>query len=194
MALVICPDCGKEQDNANRFCKSKSANLTGVEAIPEKEEITNDADESVEVSQEIIADPIEEEAEDAALKKCPNCGTELKFEGKFCPNCGANLESTNLPQTTAETKVTESQQTVTTNKNPIVAAILSLIFPGIGQLYLGQNNKGGLFIVLAAVSIVLIILLIGLILYVLFWLWSILDAYSSAEKLNKGELVEDTLF
>ena len=70
----------------------------------------------------------------------------------------------------------------------------SFIFPGIGQLYIGQNNKGGYFIVIAAVSIVLMVLFIGFIFYALFWLWSILDAYSSAQKLNKGELVEDTLF
>ncbi len=195
MALVICPDCGKEQDNANRFCKNCGADLSDVEAIPEEEEIINDADESVEVSQEIIADPIEEKAEDSALNKCPNCGTELKYHGKFCPNCGTSLESiSSVPQTNAETKVTRNQTVATTKKNPFVAAILSFIFPGIGQLYIGQNNKGGYFIVIAAVSIVLMVLFIGFIFYALFWLWSILDAYSSAQKLNKGELVEDTLF
>ena len=210
MALVICPDCGKEQDNANRFCRNCGADLTGVEAIPEKEEITSDSteetiliseekiddstEEKVLVREEIVTDPIEEKAEDSALKECPNCGTELKYGGKFCPNCGANLESASLPQTTVENKVTVNQQAVTTKKNPIVAAILSLIFPGIGQLYIGQNNKGGLFLVLAAVSIVLMLLLIGFILYVLFWLWAIFDAYTSAEKLNNGEFVEDKLF
>lgn len=195
MALVICPDCGKEQDNANKFCKNCGADLSDVEAIPEEEEIINDADESVELSQEIIADPIGEKAEDAALNKCPNCGTELKYPGKFCPNCGASLESiSSVPQTNAETKVTRNQTVATTKKNPLVAAILSFIFPGIGQLYIGQNNKGGYFIVIAAVSIVLMVLFIGFIFYALFWLWSILDAYSSAQKLNKGELVEDTLF
>ena len=195
MALVICPDCGKEQDNVNRFCKNCGADLSDVEAIPEKEEIINDADENVDVPQEIIADPIEEKDEDTALNKCPNCGTELKYLGKFCPNCGANLESiSSAPQTNAETMVTPNQTVATTKKNPFVAAFLSIIFPGIGQLYIGQNNKGGYFIVLAAVSIVLMVLFIGFIFYVLFWLWSIFDAYASAEKLNKGEFVEDTLF
>ncbi len=197
MALVICPDCGKEEDNANRFCKNCGADLTDVEPIPEKEEIMNGADESVEVLQEIIADPIEEKAEDSALRKCPNCGTELKYGGKFCPNCGASLEAVSncdVPKTNMEVKAAANQPTVTTKKNPIVAAILSLIFPGIGQLYIGQNNKGGLFVVLAAVSIVLMVLLIGFILYVLFWLWAIFDAYASAQKLNNGELVEDALF
>ena len=195
MVLVICPDCGKEQDNANRFCKNCGADLSDVEAIPENEEIINDADESVEVSQEIIADPIEEKAEDSALNKCPNCGTELKYDGKFCPNCGANLESiSSAPQTKAEAMVTRNQTVATTKKNPFVAAILSIIFPGIGQFYIGQNKKGGYFIAIAAVSIVLMVLFIGFIFYVLFWLWSIFDAYASAEKLNKGEFVEDTLF
>lgn len=209
MAVVICPDCGKEQDNANRFCKNCGADLTDVEAIPEKEEISSDSteesmliseekiDDSSEenaVSEEIVNDSIEEKAEDSALNKCPNCGTELKYGGKFCPNCGANLESTNVSQTKVENTANANQTVVTTKKNPIVAAILSLIFPGIGQLYIGQNNKGGLFIVLAAVSIVLMLLLIGFILYVLFWLWAIFDAYSSAQKLNNGEFVEDKLF
>ncbi|WP_407463043.1 zinc-ribbon domain-containing protein [Methanobrevibacter sp.] len=219
MALVICPDCGKEQDNANRFCGNCGADLSKVEPIPEKEEIISDAtDESVLISQEktdsaedsvlvreeTSTDPIEEKVDETALKKCPDCGRELIPGAKFCPNCGANVESanasqinvesTNVPQTGMETKVTPKQTTVTTMKNPVVAAILSFIFPGIGQLYIGQNNKGGLFIVLAAVSILLMLLLIGFILYVLFWLWAIFDAYTSAVKLNDGEIVEDKLF
>ncbi len=128
MAVVICPDCGKEQDNANRFCKNCGADLTDVEAIPEKEELINDADESVEVSQGIIADSIEKKAEDAALKKCPNCGTELKYGGKFCPNCGANLESTNVPQTKVENTTNADQTVATTKKKSYCSSYFVLNF------------------------------------------------------------------
>jgi len=70
-------------------------------------------------------------------------------------------------------------------KNPIVAAILSLLLlGGVGQLYLGQTKKGVIIIVasllLACVGIGLIIPIVGAI-----------DAYMLAEKLQKGESIGD---
>lgn len=231
MALVICPDCGKEQDNVNRFCRNCGADLSDVEPIVHEETISTD--ETMLVKEEISTDSIEEKTIGSTLRKCPDCGTELNHGANFCPNCGANVKNisnldatpttvdagsnlnatpttvdagSNLDATpttvdtssnlgSSQTNVgTINQPTVTTIKNPWVAAILSFVFPGFGQLYLGQKNKAGLFIVIAAVSIVLMLLIVGFILYILFWLWGIFDAYSSAIKLNNGEIVEDKLF
>lgn len=218
MALVICPDCGKEQDNVNRFCRNCGADLSDVEPIVHEETISTE--ETVLVKEEISADSIEEKTIEPTLRKCPDCGTELNPGANFCPNCGVNVENISNSDVTpttvdagsnsdstlvtvdagsnlgsSQTNVgTINQTTVTTIKNPWVAAILSFVFPGFGQLYLGQKNKAGLFIVIAAVSIVLMLLIVGFILYILFWLWGIFDAYSSAIKLNNGEIVEDKLF
>lgn len=237
MAVIICPDCGKEQDSLNKFCRNCGADLSAVEVIPEVEETVlesvdgssevsevsiNDSAEGVsELSEEILNDSLEEEIQASDMKKCPNCGEEIAENHNFCPNCGADLgkvSNGDLPQREVETTVSSTDQSViastekpiatiseqpvshanansvTVRKTPIVSAILSLIFPGLGQLYNGQNKKGIYFIIIAIVSVILMLLIVGIILYALFWIWSIFDAYSSAVKLNKGEFVEDKLF
>ena len=85
-------------------------------------------------------------------------------------------------------------QNLPARKEPIVSVILSFVFPGLGQFYNGQSTKGIYFIILAVVSIILTVILIGGLIYLLIWLWSIIDAYNSAEKFNRGEFVEDKLF
>lgn len=70
-------------------------------------------------------------------------------------------------------------------KNPIIAAILSLLlFGGVGQMYLGQSKKGIILIVatlvLACVGIGFLIPIVGAI-----------DAYMLADKLQKGEAIGD---
>jgi len=65
-------------------------------------------------------------------------------------------------------------------KNPVHAALLSLVFPGLGQIYNGENFKGFLlfFWVLAG----LIILIPGIII----WGYGIYDARAIALKMNSG--------
>ena len=46
-------------------------------------------------------------------------------------------------------------------RNPILAAILSLIHAGIGQIYNGQVTKGVIFIVVQAINWALTAVLIG---------------------------------
>jgi TM2 domain-containing membrane protein YozV len=70
-------------------------------------------------------------------------------------------------------------------KNPIIAAILSLLLlGGVGQMYLGQTKKGVIIIVaclvLSCVGIGLIIPIVGAV-----------DAYMLAEKLQKGQAIGD---
>ena len=48
-------------------------------------------------------------------------------------------------------------------RNPIIAGILSLIVPGLGQIYTGANNKGGAMIFGAIVIANLNILILPLI-------------------------------
>ena len=33
MAIIICPDCGKEQDNLNKFCRNCGADLSKVKPL-----------------------------------------------------------------------------------------------------------------------------------------------------------------
>ncbi|MCH7497149.1 MAG: hypothetical protein IH971_04780 [Candidatus Marinimicrobia bacterium] len=69
-------------------------------------------------------------------------------------------------------------------KNPSVATILSFFFMGLGQIYNGQIGRGFMFIVLYVISIVLMFVMIGFITTPILWIWGMIDANSSAKKIN----------
>ena len=82
---------------------------------------------------------------------------------------------------------TEQIQPSDPPKNAILAAILSLIlFGGVGQLYLGQQKKGIILIVVWVLGwcsfgiITTVAAIVGAI-----------DAYMMADKLQKGETIGD---
>ena len=70
-------------------------------------------------------------------------------------------------------------------RNPIVAAILSLIVAGLGQIYNGQIAKGIIFIVLQIINGVLTVVLIGWVLMPIVGLWAMIDAYLVAKRGNE---------
>jgi len=70
-------------------------------------------------------------------------------------------------------------------KNPGLAAVLSFFITGLGQIYNGQIAKGVLFIIIQAINILLMYVLIGFITTPIFWIWGMVDAYRTAEKINK---------
>jgi len=113
---------------------------------------------------------------EAKSKFCSNCGAQIDVKAEICPKCGVRVElgptsPTNLP---------------IERKNEGLAAVLSFFVPGLGQIYNGQIGKGIVMIVLGIVIAFSIILLIGFILYPIFWLWGIYDAFSTAKKINAG--------
>lgn len=143
-------------------------------------------------------------------KTCPNCGTEVNEE-KFCPKCGQKLDSEAQmnrklsycrncgSQIDAEAEIcpkcgVRQKNPPVENKNPLLSLILSFIFPGLGQIYNGQNRKGILLILAYIISGALIFLLIGFILMPLVWLYGMYDAYTTADLINNGEFTEDKLF
>jgi TM2 domain-containing membrane protein YozV len=100
---------------------------------------------------------------------CKKCGSEILDEAEICPKCGVR-------QKTSEPK------------NPGVAAVLSFLWVGLGQIYNGQLGKGLLFIVLQIINCFLLLVLIGFITVPAFWIYGIYDAYTTAEKINRGEI------
>lgn len=70
-------------------------------------------------------------------------------------------------------------------KNPGLAAVLSFFYMGLGQIYNGQIAKGIAFLVAYTLSWILIIIVIGLITTPLLWIWGMIDAYKSAENINR---------
>lgn len=69
-------------------------------------------------------------------------------------------------------------------KNPGLAVLGSFFFPGLGQLINGEVGKGVGFFLFWVVSIFLIVVFIGVITVPLVWVWSMVDAYSSARRWN----------
>ena len=97
-------------------------------------------------------------------------------------------------------------------RSPILAAIFSLLIPGMGQIYEGQGNKGGAILAAAIIIGNLNILILPLISManpiippvesralwaywiprivhdvlslwsIAFWLWAVIDAYVSASR------------
>jgi len=128
----------------------------------------------------------EEEPEKAVVyesntKYCSNCGALIDEKAEICPKCGVRVM---FPQVYRE------------KKSGALAAILSAIIPGAGQLYCGRGMRALGFFVLnffmflifgAAASenpnsgdpgILLIIM-------ILVWLWNIFDANNIAGKTNQ---------
>lgn len=67
-----------------------------------------------------------------------------------------------------------------------MAAVLSLVIPGAGQIYNGQIGKGLLILIGVPLLVVFsfLTLFITLIVALVVWLWGIFDAYKTAERIN----------
>jgi TM2 domain-containing membrane protein YozV len=70
-------------------------------------------------------------------------------------------------------------------RNPLIAAVLSLIVAGLGQIYNGQVTKGVIFIIVQLINGALTVVLIGWFLLPLVGLWSMIDAYLVAKHNNE---------
>ena len=144
-------------------------------------------------------------------KFCSNCGTQVDMSTAFCPQCGFRLIQEEQPQTkfcqSCGKKIDINSEICpycgvrvanimrsSEEKNVLLSAILSLLFPGLGHLYLGLNKKGISFIVAYIVSAILVFLVIGFVLIVIVWLWALIDSIKATESINRGEFVEDKLF
>lgn len=118
-------------------------------------------------------------AKSADEQYCSSCGEAIKKEAEICPHCG----------------VRASGGSGSGEKEPGIAAVISLIIPGGGQLYNEQITRGALilggYIAFWMVTLVLMFVLIGFLLMLfspIFHLFAAWDAYSQAKKINSGEV------
>ena len=73
-------------------------------------------------------------------------------------------------------------------KNAILAAVLSLVLPGLGEIYIGKLMMGIILVILAIILLVAVSLTgYAWILYIILWLYAIYDSYTGA-KATKGSL------
>jgi TM2 domain-containing membrane protein YozV/RNA polymerase subunit RPABC4/transcription elongation factor Spt4 len=104
-------------------------------------------------------------------KYCSHCGAVIPKEAEICPKCGVRVMEPPRPMN---------------EKNPGIAAVLSFLFTGLGQIYNEQIGKGVTFIIIGIICALSIFVLIGIIAYPLFWIYNIYDAYRSAQRINAG--------
>jgi TM2 domain-containing membrane protein YozV len=74
-------------------------------------------------------------------------------------------------------------------KDPGVAVLCSFFLPGAGQLYNGQVGKGLAFMVATVVNFFLLFIGIGFLTGLATWIWGMIDAHGTAERINRGEIV-----
>ncbi len=70
-------------------------------------------------------------------------------------------------------------------KNPAIAAVLSFLYAGLGQIYNGEIAKGIMFIIFYSISIFLMFIIIGFITTPIVWIWGMVDAHNSANRINE---------
>ncbi len=71
-------------------------------------------------------------------------------------------------------------------KNSGVAAVLSVFWTGLGQIYNGQIGKGIVLMAIQGINAVLMTVFVGFITFPILWVWGIVDAYKAAERINAG--------
>lgn len=115
---------------------------------------------------------------------CPKCGKLVEQDAIYCPNCGALL--TQQPQPTQPTVPPYvPPRPVRGAKNEWLAAVLSLLLSGLGQIYVGRIRRGlgilfgGIIIALLFPEDLFTLLLL------IYWVWSAYDAYNLAKKHNQ---------
>ncbi|MDO5861593.1 MAG: zinc ribbon domain-containing protein [Thermoplasmata archaeon] len=136
---------------------------------------------------------------------CSGCGKEIPKGAAFCPECG-----TRAGEASRSGSVNTDTAVMFNKKSEGVALILSLIIPGLGQMYIGQFKRGAGFLVLAILIYVLAILVFALmtsmidtptsqdtaalivltyggaftLAYLALWIYSMYDAYTKAKEYN----------
>ena len=69
-------------------------------------------------------------------------------------------------------------------KRPELAAVLSFLMPGSGQVYNGERLKAVLFLLGAMAGVALCAFIVGFCIGPMVWLWAVVDAYYSAQLIN----------
>lgn len=98
---------------------------------------------------------------------CLECGEEVILGQVSCPSCQVRLPPHSL----------ENEQWISPRKKPDMAALLSAVIPGLGQVYNGQFLKGAL---------------IGATCWLILpWLVGIIDASVVADRINRRQSTHD---
>lgn len=125
---------------------------------------------------------------------CGNCGRELPMDNLFCNYCGkavamvSSESGLSSPTALAVKMIPQTVVVIQNQKSPGAAAVLSFVIAGAGQIYNGQIGKGFAFLVCIVISWLLTSLVIGIVPLLILTIWSVVDAYRTAERINATAL------
>ncbi|MDO5853155.1 MAG: zinc ribbon domain-containing protein [Thermoplasmata archaeon] len=137
---------------------------------------------------------------------CSNCGKEMPDGARFCPDCGWSASGPGA----GTGRVDVNTAVMFNKKSEGLALILSLIIPGLGQMYVGRVQRGilmlALIVVMAildyvgfiavasvadghtspetAVVVALVALIVVGIVIIVLWIYGMYDAYRLAKEYN----------
>lgn len=104
---------------------------------------------------------------------CQNCHTENQKDSKFCIKCGSSLTASVLDD--GIRRSSSSVKRYAQGKNPTLAAFLSFLIVGVGQIYNGDVLKGILLFIACVLLSFTVIGAFGI------WGYGIYDAYQVAK-------------
>ena len=117
---------------------------------------------------------------------CSGCGSNIDETQNFCPGCGRASGTSYSLGSAAAAPIAAVQQVIVikTAKSPGIAAVLSFFWAGLGQIYNGEIGKGIGLIIAHFISLLLMFVIIGFITTPILWIYGMVDAYQTAEKIN----------
>ena len=178
---------GTEADADSPAESDNSVELTDGTGASDGVEAENDgaADASEPTTEGTDAASVEASTPEKASDEvyCSSCGEAIKADAEICPHCGVRQRAASGGE----------------EKNAALSFVASLVVPGAGQVYNGQLGRGiagflGACVVdtiIVLLAIILSVVLIGPFFLLLIPVVHVLiayDAYTQAEKINRGEV------
>jgi len=115
---------------------------------------------------------------------CATCGSQVESAQGFCSRCGNRVASSQGAAAAPAMAPVQQVVLIRTQKNPGVAAVLSFFWAGLGQIYNGEIGKGVLLLIVYFFSCLMMWILVGFITTPILWIYGMIDAYKTAEKMN----------
>ena len=104
---------------------------------------------------------------------CRECGTEIRRAAEICPECGVCQRAP--PSSSAVESLLDG-------RNPLVAVLLSALFPGLGHVYAREVEMGLFFAVAFVLSVASILVFVGFVLVPAIWMYAAYDAAKTAQR------------